>query len=78
MVYIDIINVMTYNYNMKIEEIFWIIEKDGWFQAAQKGNHRQFKHLSKKGRVTIAEKPSDEIDRGTLKSILKQTGLKEV
>jgi predicted RNA binding protein YcfA (HicA-like mRNA interferase family) len=31
----------------------------------------------KPGRVTVAGKPSDDIDRGTLDSILKQSGLKE-
>lgn len=69
---------MIYNYNMKIKEVLKLIEKDGWFQVAQKGNHRQFKHPQKTGRVTIAGKPSDDIDKGTLNSILKQAKLKEV
>lgn len=69
---------MVYNYNMKIKEILKLIEKDGWIQVAQKGSHRQFKHLQKSGRVTIAGKPSDDIDKGTLNSILKQAKLKEV
>lgn len=69
---------MIYNYNMKIKEVLKLIEKDGWFQVAQKGSHRQFKHPQKTGRVTIAGKPSDDIDKGTLNSILKQAKLKEV
>lgn len=69
---------MIYNYNMKIKEVLKLIEKDGWFQVAQKGSHRQFKHPQKIGRVTIAGKPSDDIDKGTLNSILKQAKLKEV
>ena len=69
---------MIYNYNMKIKEVLKLIEKDGWFQVAQKGSHRQFKHPEKTGRVTIAGKPSDDIDKGTLNSILKQAKLKEV
>ena len=28
---------------------------DGWYQVAQKGSHRQFKHPVKPGRVTIAD-----------------------
>ncbi len=75
---IDIKNVMLYNYNMKIKEILKLLEKDGWFQVAQKGSHRQFKHSEKPGRVTIAGKPSDDIDKGTLNSILKQAKLKEL
>lgn len=69
---------MIYNYNMKIKEVLKLIEKDGWVQVAQKGSHRQFKHPQKTGRVTIAGKPSDDIDKGTLNSILKQAKLKEV
>lgn len=34
--------------------------------------------LKKTGRVTIAGKPFDDIDKGTLNSILKQAKLKEV
>lgn len=69
---------MIYNYNMKIKEVLKLIEKDGWFQVAQKGSHKQFKHPQKTGRVTIAGKQSDDIDKGTLNSILKQAKLKEV
>jgi len=57
---------------MKVSEILKAIKDDGWFQVAQWGNHRQFIHLSKSGRVTIAGKPSDELAKGTQMSILKQ------
>ena len=69
---------MIYNYIVKIKEILKILEKDGWFLVAQRGSHRQFKHNIKKGRVTVAGKPSDDIDKGTLNSILKQAQLKEI
>jgi predicted RNA binding protein YcfA (HicA-like mRNA interferase family) len=48
----------------------------GWYQVAQRGSHRQFKHPSKPGRVTVAGKPSDELAKGTQMSILKQAGLR--
>jgi predicted RNA binding protein YcfA (HicA-like mRNA interferase family) len=63
---------------MKIKEVLKLIEEDGWFQIAQRGSHRQFKHKTKPGRVTIAGKPSDDLAKGTLNSILKQAQLKEV
>ena len=63
---------------MKIKEILKLIEQDSWFLVAQKGSHRQFKHNIKTGRVTIAGKPSDDMAKGTLNSILKQAQLKEV
>jgi predicted RNA binding protein YcfA (HicA-like mRNA interferase family) len=61
---------------MKVSEILKVIKDDGWFQVAQKGSHRQFKHPSKPGRVTIAGKPSDELAKGTQMSILKQADLR--
>ncbi len=53
-----------------------MLEDDGWFLAATRGSHRQFKHASKRGRVTIAGKPSDDLAPGTLNSVLKQAQLK--
>jgi predicted RNA binding protein YcfA (HicA-like mRNA interferase family) len=61
---------------LRIFEVIRLIEKDGWYQVAQKGSHRQFKHATKKGRVTIAGNLGDEVSKGTLNSILKQAGLK--
>jgi predicted RNA binding protein YcfA (HicA-like mRNA interferase family) len=54
-----------------------LIEKDGSFLARTRGSHRQYKHPSKRGVVTIAGKLSVDVPRGTLKSILKQAGVKE-
>ena len=61
---------------MKIKEIIKILKKDGWFIIRTKGSHRQYKHNTKKGLVTVAGKPSDDIAPGTLNSIYKQAGLK--
>jgi predicted RNA binding protein YcfA (HicA-like mRNA interferase family) len=62
---------------MKVREAIDLVEADGWFLVATRGSHRQYKHPSKRGRVTIAGKPSDDLAPGTLNSILKQAGLKE-
>jgi predicted RNA binding protein YcfA (HicA-like mRNA interferase family) len=62
---------------MRIRDVIRLIERDGWFLAATRGSHRQYKHPSKPGRVTIAGKPSDDLASGTLNSVLKQAGLKE-
>jgi predicted RNA binding protein YcfA (HicA-like mRNA interferase family) len=61
---------------MKVRDVLKLIEDDGWYQVTRKGSHRQFKHPAKAGRVTIAGHPSQEMDRGTLNSILKQARLK--
>ncbi|HLS57184.1 MAG TPA: type II toxin-antitoxin system HicA family toxin [Zeimonas sp.] len=61
---------------MKVGEILRVLERDGWRLVATRGSHRQFKHPSKIGRVTVSGKPSDDLAPGTLNSILKQAGLK--
>jgi len=62
---------------MKVRDAIKMIELDGWYLAASKGSHRQYKHPLKAGRVTIAGHPNDDLAPGTLNSILKQAGLKE-
>lgn len=47
----------------------------GWYYSRQTGSQRQFKHSIKKGTVTVAGKLSDDLDKGTQRSILKQAGL---
>ena len=63
---------------MKIRDIIKLIETDGWYQVDTRGSHRQYKHPTKSGRVTIAGHPGDDLAPGTLNSILKQAKLKEV
>jgi predicted RNA binding protein YcfA (HicA-like mRNA interferase family) len=62
---------------VKVSEVLRMPQVDGWFLIATKGSHRQFKHGSKPGRVTVPGKPSDDLAPGTLNSILKQAGLKQ-
>lgn len=62
---------------MKVREIIKLIEQDGWYHVDTKGSHRQYKHPTKRGRVTIAGHPNDDLAPGTLNSVLKQAQLKE-
>ncbi len=62
---------------MKIRDILKLIEGDGWYLVVTKGSHRQYKHPSKPGRVTVAGHPGDDLAPGTQNSILKQAMLKE-
>lgn len=61
---------------MKVREIIKVIENDGWFLSRIKGSHRQFKHPTKSGLVTIAGHERDDLHPKTENSILKQAGLK--
>lgn len=61
---------------MKVRDLLKMIENDGWRQVAQRGSHRQFKHIVKSGKVTVSGAPSDDVHPKTLSSVLKQAGLK--
>ena len=60
---------------MKVRDIIKIIEEDGWYRVKAKGGHRQYKHHTKSGRVTISGKLGDDLAPGTLNSIFKQADL---
>ena len=60
----------------KVREIINYIENDGWYIVNRKGSHRQFKHPTKKGRVTIPGNLNKDLLPDTANSILKQAGLK--
>ena len=62
---------------MKVRDVIKMIEDDGWYLARTKGNHRQYKHPTKPGLITLPGKPNDDLAPGTLNSILKQAGLKK-
>ena len=61
---------------MKVRDIIKLLEQDGWYLKATKGSHRQYKHPTKSGRVTLPGHPGDDLAPGTLNSVLKQAGLK--
>jgi predicted RNA binding protein YcfA (HicA-like mRNA interferase family) len=62
---------------VKIREVTKLLESDGWQHVRTRGSHRQFKHPVKKGLVTVAGHPSEDLAPGTLNSVLKQAGLKK-
>jgi len=61
---------------MKIRKLIKLIELDGWEFSRQRGDHRQYKHPTKPGLVTISGKPDCEVRPGTLRSVLKQAQIK--
>jgi predicted RNA binding protein YcfA (HicA-like mRNA interferase family) len=61
----------------KVRDAIRLIEADGWYLVRTRGSHRQYKHPSKPGLVTIAGNESRELAPGTWNSILRQAGLKK-
>ncbi len=60
----------------KVSEVIKMLKDDNWYLIAQKGSHRQFKHATKHGRVTINGKKSDTLSQFLLNNIFKQAGWK--
>jgi predicted RNA binding protein YcfA (HicA-like mRNA interferase family) len=61
----------------KVKEMIDIIEADGWFFIRQKGSHKQYKHFTKQGVVTVPDHGKNEdLEHSLVISILKQAGLK--
>ncbi len=55
-------------------EVIALLIADGWVHVATRGDHWQFKHSGKPGRVTLPH-PRKDIPTGTLRSIHRQAGL---
>ena len=73
---LPVVRETAYDSRVKVRDLIRLLENDGWYMARTKGSHRQFKHLTKRGTVTVAGQPNIDIPQGTLNSILKQAGLK--
>jgi predicted RNA binding protein YcfA (HicA-like mRNA interferase family) len=59
----------------KVKEIIKLLLDDGWYLCKRTGtSHRQFKHETKKGRVTVNGKLSDTLGEELTHSIWKQAG----
>lgn len=62
------------NYSSK--EIIKMLKEDGWQLSRVRGSHHQFKHLTKKGVVTV-QHPVKDFSAFIANSIFKQAGWKK-
>ena len=62
---------------MKAREVINRLEEAGWYHVGTRGSHRQYKHPTKPGRVTVPGRLNKDLAPGTLNNILKQAGLRE-
>lgn len=60
----------------KVIEVIKMLLDDGWEYCYTKGDHRQFKHPTKPGKVTVRGKDSETLDQFNLNSIWKQANWK--
>ena len=61
---------------MKVRDVIRMLNSDGWCLVRQRGSDRQFRHPWKPGVVTVAGGLSAEMALGTLRSVLKQAGIR--
>ncbi len=61
---------------MKAREVIRILESDGWIEARAKGSHRQFRHPTKPGLVTVAVHGGRDLKIRDIAAIERQSGLK--
>lgn len=61
----------------KVFELINLLKKDGWYLCSIKGDHRQFKHPTKKWKVTVSGHNNDNLSQFLLNSIWKQAGWKK-
>jgi len=61
---------------VKVREVIRMLQDDGWTLVVTSGSHRQFKHPTKAGRVTVGGQLGDDMPKGTLASVKRQAGLK--
>ena len=57
------------------KDILKMLKADGWFEVNCEGDHHQFKHSTKPGKVTLRHLVKD-LGVRDLKSIERQSGLK--
>jgi predicted RNA binding protein YcfA (HicA-like mRNA interferase family) len=61
----------------KVRDALKLLVDHGWTLKRVRGSHRQFRHPSRPGTVTVAGKPSADLAPGTWQAILRQAGLNE-
>lgn len=59
---------------MKVRDVLKRLREENWYLISQEGSHRQFKHDTKPGKVTVSGHPNLDIHPKTLNSIYRQAG----
>jgi predicted RNA binding protein YcfA (HicA-like mRNA interferase family) len=62
---------------MKVRELLKLLEQDGWYIDRTRGSHRQLRHATKPGTVTVSGHASDTVHPKTLKSVFRQARLED-
>ncbi|HEX3885832.1 MAG TPA: type II toxin-antitoxin system HicA family toxin [Stellaceae bacterium] len=61
---------------MNARDVIRALEADGWREARSRGSHRQYRHPTKPGLVTVAAHGNRDLKMRDLASIERQSGVK--
>lgn len=61
---------------MKVRDLIKKLKEDGWYYVNTEGDHHQYKHPTKPGKVTVKGQPGDDISTPNIKSIERQAQIK--
>jgi predicted RNA binding protein YcfA (HicA-like mRNA interferase family) len=59
-------------FSVKVRDAIKRIEADGWYLVRIRGDHRHYKHPTKKGIVTISGQLGKDMPPGTLANVFRQ------
>jgi predicted RNA binding protein YcfA (HicA-like mRNA interferase family) len=62
---------------VKVRDLIRLLESKGWQHVGTSGSHRIFKHPEQPKVVTVAGQSEADVPTGTLRSILKDSGLED-
>lgn len=60
----------------KVRQVIRLLHNDNWVMVRVRGDHRQFKHPTKPGTVTVKGSKNTVLNQFLLNSIWKQAGWK--
>jgi predicted RNA binding protein YcfA (HicA-like mRNA interferase family) len=60
---------------VKVRDVLKRLQDDGWYVDRIRGSHRQLKHPTKPGLVTVSGRPNVDVPIGTLRNIWRQADL---
>ncbi len=61
---------------MNARDVIRRLEADGWREVRSKGSHRQFKHPTRLGKVTVPVHGGRDLRPDVIRSIERQSGVK--
>jgi predicted RNA binding protein YcfA (HicA-like mRNA interferase family) len=71
------VRLLASQWAVKVRDVRRLLADDGWVVVRQAGSHRQLKHPTKPGRVTVSGNRNDDLAPKTPASVLRQAGLEE-